>query len=97
MEERLRRAMRERVEEYLAGVELLLGGPVPAASWAVLRARLRPLVVGWRLLLDAHDPEAKDGCGRCAPERRWGRRHRGEPCSVWRTANAVLVAGFPEV
>ena len=94
MEERLRRVMRQRVEEYLAGVERLLGGSAPAMGWDVLRARLRPLVVGWRLLLDSHNPEAPDGCGSCAPSRRWVRRHRGEPCSVWRTANAVLVAGF---
>ncbi len=37
MEERLRRVLRERVEEYLAGAERLLGSPTPLDGWEVLR------------------------------------------------------------
>ena len=48
MEERLRRVLRERVEEYLAGVERLLGSPTPVVGWEVLRQRLRPMVAGWQ-------------------------------------------------
>lgn len=90
MEERLRRIMRERVEDYLAGVAWLLGSPTPLVGWEVLRERLRPLVAGWRVLLEVHEPHRRR-CRHCDRPR----RQRGEPCSVWRTANALLVAGFP--
>jgi len=91
VEERLRRILRERVEEYLAGAERLLGSPTPLVGWEVLRERLRPLVAGWRVLLEVHEPHRRR-CRHC--DRPWW--HRGEPCSVWRTANALLVARFPE-
>lgn len=91
MEERLRRLLRERVEDYLAGVERLLGSPTPLVGWEVLRERLRPLVAGWRVLLDVHESHRRR-CRHCDRPR----RQRGEQCSVWRTANALLVARFPE-
>lgn len=92
MDERLRRVLRERVEQYLAGVERLLDAAAQPAAWDALRERFRPLVAGWRALLDVHSPDAAHRCRHCSTS--W--RRRSEPCSVWRTANAVLVARFPD-
>jgi hypothetical protein len=94
MDERLRRLLVERVEAYLRDVERVLKGADPRASWPVIGAWLLPLVVGWRSLLAQHSFGLRGRCQHCDRGlRRWhGRRTL---CSVWRTAHAYLVGGWP--
>lgn len=89
MDERLRRILRERVQEYLTGVERMLDAAELPAGWATLRERLRPLLTGWQALLVSHAAGETGRCRHC-DRMRW---HRRTPCSVWRTAHAELVAG----
>lgn len=90
MDERLRRVLRERIEEYLAGVERLLGAARLPGPWPLVAQRLAPLLTGWRALLETH---ASGEVGRCRHCDRVRWRRRG-PCSVWRVANAHLVTGM---
>ena len=93
MDERLRRILRERVETYLHEVERVLRGPVPAAAWPAVRVRLLPLATAWRSLLAQHGAGLRGHCRHCD---RAYRRVRNRPlCSVWRTAHAHLVVGWP--
>lgn len=89
MDERLRRVLRERVQEYLEAVERMLDAGGAPAGWAILRDRLRPLLTGWQALLATHASGETGRCRHC-DRMRWRRR---VPCSVWRTAHAYLVAG----
>lgn len=93
VDERLRRALRERVEDYLAGVERLLDHDDPPVPWEVIRARVAPLLRGWRALLEAHAPGLVGRCRYCDRPR----LVRRGPCAVWRTAHAQLIAGVPPV
>jgi len=94
MDERLRRVLRERVEAYLHDVERVLRGPAPAAAWPAVRVRLLPLAAAWRSLLAQHGGGLRGRCRHCDRAFRPGRSRR-PLCSVWRTAHAQLVGGWP--
>jgi hypothetical protein len=94
MDERLRRVLRERVEAYLRDVEAMLRGPAPAAPWPAVRVRLLPLASGWRSLLAQHGAGLRGRCRHCDRSFR-PVRHRRPLCSVWRTAHAHLIGGWP--
>lgn len=94
MDERLRRVLRDRVEAYLRDVEGLLRGPAPAAAWPAVRNRLLPLATGWRSLLAQHGAGLRGRCRHCDRSFR-PVRHRRPLCSVWRTAHAHLIGGWP--
>ncbi|MQA13287.1 MAG: hypothetical protein GEV09_03690 [Pseudonocardiaceae bacterium] len=89
VDERLRRVLRQRVLEYLAGVERMLEATEPPVSWAAVQERMRPLLAGWCALLAIHGAGRRGRCRHC-DRIRWQRR---APCSVWRTAHAHLVTG----
>jgi hypothetical protein len=94
MDERLRRVLAARVEAYLREVERVLRGADPGMSWPAVRARLLPLAAGWRSLLVQHRSGLRGRCRHCdraVPP--W--QGRGGLCSVWRTAHAHLVGGWP--
>jgi len=94
MDEQLRRALTERVEAYLHDAERVLRGADPGTSWPAIRARLLPLAVAWRSLLVQHRRGLRGRCQHC--DRALRRRHnRRALCSVWRTAHAHLVGGWP--
>lgn len=94
MDERLRRVLAERVEAYLHDAERVLRGMDPGASWPAIRVRLLPLAVAWRSLLAQHRCGLRGRCRHC--DRALRRRHHGRAlCSVWRTAHAHLVGGWP--
>lgn len=94
MDERLRRVLRERVEAYLREVEHMLRAAEPGAAWSTVRLRLLPLATAWRSLLVQHSPGPRGRCRHCDRALR-SRRSRGPLCSVWRTAHAYLVGGWP--
>jgi hypothetical protein len=94
MDERLRRVLTERVEAYLHDAERVLRGADPGASWPAIRAGLLPLALGWRSLLAQHRSGLRGRCRHCDRAlRQW--RNRRALCSVWRTAHAHLVGGWP--
>jgi hypothetical protein len=96
MDERLRRVLGERVEAYLRDAERVLRGTDPGASWPAIRARLLPLAVAWRGLLAQHRSGLGGRCRHCDRGLRpW--QDRRALCSVWRTAHAHLVGGWPAV
>lgn len=85
------RVLRQRVVAYLRDAErTLLQGAEPGEGWSAVRARLLPLVVGWRALLEQHGTGRRGRCRHC--DRMW-RRRRGL-CSVWRVAHAHLGGGW---
>lgn len=92
MDERLRRVLSERVEAYLRDVERVLRAVDPGPSWTSVRDRLLPLAVAWRSLLAQHRYGLHGRCRHCD---RAFRPRRGALCSVWRTAHAHLVGGWP--
>jgi hypothetical protein len=94
MDERLGRLLRERVEAYLRDVERVLRGAEPGAAWPAVRVRLLPLAVAWRSLLAQHSSGVRGRCRHCDRVFR-PRRSRRPLCSVWRTAHAHLVGGWP--
>ncbi|MGH3854564.1 MAG: hypothetical protein ACRDR6_13915 [Pseudonocardiaceae bacterium] len=96
MDERLSRVLRERVEAYLREVERMLRAAEPGAAWPAVRARLLPLATAWRSLLTQHGSGPRGRCRHCDRALRpW---HSRRPlCSVWRTAHAHLVGGWPSV
>lgn len=94
MDERLGRVLRERVEAYLRDVERMLRGAEPGAAWPAVRVRLLPLATAWRSLLTQHVSGPRGRCRHCDRALRpW--RSRRPLCSVWRTAHAYLVGGWP--
>jgi heme exporter protein D len=94
MDDRLRRVLAERVEAYLREVERVLRGADPGMSWPAVRARLLPLAAGWRSLLVQHRSGLRGRCRHCdRAARPW--QSRSGSCSVWRTAHAHLVGGWP--
>jgi hypothetical protein len=94
MDERLGRLLRQRVEAYLRDVERVLRGAEPAAAWPAVRAQLLPLAAAWRSLLAQHRAGLSGRCQHCDRTLRlW--RSRRPLCSVWRTAHAYLVGGWP--
>ena len=95
MDERLSRVLRERVEAYLHDVERMLRAAEPGAAWPAVRARLLPLATAWRSLLAQHSSGPGRRCQHCDRAFRPWRRSRLPLCSVWRTAHAYLVGGWP--
>lgn len=94
MDERLRRVLAQRVEAYLHDAERVLRGAEPEASWLTIRAWLLPLAVAWRSLLAQHRSGLGGRCRHCdRAVRPW--QARSVLCSVWRTAHAHLVGGWP--
>ncbi|MBV9161409.1 MAG: hypothetical protein JO309_11245 [Pseudonocardiales bacterium] len=94
MDERLGRVLRERVEAYLRDVERMLRAAEPGAAWPAVRVRLLPLATAWRSLLVQHGSGQRGRCRHCDRAfRPW--RSRRRLCSVWRTAHAHLVGGWP--
>ena len=94
MDERLGQVLRERVEAYLREAERMLRAAEPGVAWSVVRARLQPLATAWRSLLTQHGAAPRGRCRHCDRALRpW--RSRGPLCSVWRTAHAYLVGGWP--
>jgi hypothetical protein len=94
MDERLSRILRERVEAYLREIERVLHGADPGTTWPALRGRLLPLAAAWRSLLAQHGAGLRGRCRHC--DRAFRPRHRRPAlCSVWRTAHAHLVGGWP--
>ncbi|MGH3832764.1 MAG: hypothetical protein ACRDRS_20380 [Pseudonocardiaceae bacterium] len=94
MDERLSRVLRERVEAYLREAERMLRAAEPGAAWPAVRARLLPLATAWRSLLTQHGSGPRGRCRHCDRALRpW--RSRRPLCSVWRTAHAHLVGGWP--
>jgi hypothetical protein len=94
MDERLGRILRDRVEAYLRDVERVLSGAEPGVAWPAIRVRLLPLVAAWRSLLVQHSYGLRGRCRHCDRVFRSWRRQR-PLCSVWRTAHAQLVGGWP--
>jgi hypothetical protein len=94
MDERLRRVLGERVEAYLREVERVLLGADPGMPWPAMRTRLLPLAVAWRSLLAQHRSGLGGRCRHCDRALRPWQRRRAL-CSVWRTAYAHLVGGWP--
>lgn len=94
MDERLRRILRERVEAYLREAERMLHGAEPGVAWPAVRVRLLPLAAAWRALLTQHGSGLRGRCRHCDRVFRPGRSRR-PLCSVWRTAHAHLVGGWP--
>lgn len=94
MDEGLRTVLRQRVETYLRDVERLLRGAEPGAAWPAVRARLLLLATAWWTLLAEHVPSRRGRCRHCDRAFR-PLRSRRPLCSVWRTAHAHLVGGWP--
>jgi len=94
MDERLRRVLAERVEAYLREVERVLRGADPGMPWSALRVRLLPLAAAWQSLLVQHRTGLHGRCRHCDRAGRPWQGRRGL-CSVWRTAHAHLVGGWP--
>jgi hypothetical protein len=94
MDERLGRLLRERVEAYLREAERLLHAADSEVAWPAMKVRLLPLAVAWRSLLKQHSAGLRGRCRHCDRAfRPWQRRPT--LCSVWRTAHAHLVGGWP--
>jgi hypothetical protein len=55
---------------------------------ALAETEIARLTDAWRALLELHAPDEHGRCPECSG---W-RRPRRHPCSVWTTANSILVA-----
>jgi len=87
MDELLHSVIRDRVYGWLDRVESLIRDADVSSRAALAEREMVGLVVAWRELLTAHEPDEDGHCRTCS---RW-RRRRLYPCSVWMTAHLHLI------
>lgn len=91
MDELLHSVIRETVYGWLDRVETLTRDADVPSRAALAEREMVGLVVAWRELLTAHEPDEEGRCQTCS---RW-RRRRPYPCSVWMTAHLRLIGDTP--
>ena len=89
MDQILGQVLRNAVWERLDMLSDLANRADANSLVSVARSELPRLTEGWRVMLQAHEPDERGDCPTCST--RW---HRCKaPCSVWQVAHEHLVAG----
>lgn len=88
MDEILADALSRAVHGRLDYLDKLAAGSDLESRAALADTEIGRLTSSWRILLAAHQPDARGRCPECSG---W-RRPRRHPCSVWTTAHQHLIA-----